>query len=145
MIEKKIKMKMNYDDMLFCLIAINMFDYVFIFRYLLILDTSPEKKIFASLSFIVIQIQNVFNVTIFFEVYQYLAKKYQKMINNTIPLKFLLLIIACFFYYFILNFLVEVCVLTGINAIIKLMISLSKKDNAKAKDQLKRNIQINGY
>ena len=62
------------------------------------------------------------------------------MISNTIPLKFTLLVIGCSFYFFILNFLIEVCVLTGINRLFRLMFSLGKRDNPEAKEQLRKNI-----
>ena len=126
------------------LIMTNLFDYVFIFRYLMILNTTPEKKIFAVMNFIVIQTQNVFNVTIFFEIYNYLNKKMQILIGNSIPLKFIIVVIGCLYYY-VISFLIEFVVLSGINALFKLMLSLSKNDNRKAQEQLQKNIEVNGY
>ena len=96
----RIKNNLQYDDITVIYIGTIALEYIFIFDYVLIQNNPSFRQFVAIFNFVVIQVQNITDVSIFYLVYSYFKKKNFFMLKNLVAAKYFVLIIATGYYYF---------------------------------------------
>ena len=91
-IKQRIKMEHYYDDILMISVAVYIFDYNLLLRFMLIEDISSFRQLVLMINFIIIQVKSIFNINIAYYI-----------IKGSIQ-KALIFSLGAFYYQYIIQF-----------------------------------------
>jgi len=98
-LENRINSNLQYDDITFFYISIVAIEFVFIFDHLLVQDNPIFQQTISAVNFIIIQIQNITNKSIFYLVYEYFRTKAMVRLKRMVVLKYCLIVFVTVYDY----------------------------------------------
>lgn len=143
-LQNRLKLNMNYDDIIIVMISCVMYDHIFIFTVVMVQNNTPFKQFLAIFNFIVLQVQNIQNVNLFYQLYKYFVEKKIKWIRNLLFIKYTLMMITGF-YILLIQIAQQLGIILFMNVVLQMANKAIKRNDQKVIEQLERNIQLNGY
>lgn len=90
----RLKNNLQYNDVAILHIIIVIGEYTFIFDYIMIQNNSYMEQIVAGINFIIIQIYNITNFSLFYHIYQYFKNKSLNFLRGISTFSYFLLFVV---------------------------------------------------
>ena len=133
MIRHRIQTNMQYDDFTNILLVNVIYDYMFLFNALMLQDISLARQFIVVINFIILQVQNVNNANLFYQIYRYFAHRHIKFIRNIVIIKYIIMITVSS-YLFIVQMIEQIGLVVIAGIIYKAAAKMLIFDNQRAKD-----------
>jgi uncharacterized membrane protein len=131
------------------LIISSTYNYIYLFNQLLVFQNiSIDKKAFSVFNFIILQIQELLNINLFYQFYLFLTVQQHRLYKYLISFKFVAMMTALFMKAIlaILNQLSLIAFLVVFfGTLVKKIKRVMREDNQQALGILEKDIESNGY